>query len=189
MKYIGLDGKEYSSIDEVTKANREVKAHPLYVKEMNRRRVANIPGEITRQQWAMIIGERLADLVPMEKALRKSVEEAVKDPQFVKDMEDLIEGKAVKKTYKFQISGLHRSLLKSANRRGIPFDLNGEQIDSLLEKKCYYCGKKSETVITLGDRFEYKECQGVCGTCGEVHDLLGPGMTPWLDSIIENVKC
>lgn len=167
MKYIGLDGKEYSSIDEVTKANREVKAHPLYVKEMNRRRVANIPGEITREQWVRILGSTEV------KKVNSEVNEVKPE---------------VKKTYKFQISGLHRSLLKSANRRGIPFDLNGEQIDSLLEKKCYYCGKKSETVITLGDRFEYKECQGVCGTCGEVHDLLGAGMTPWLDSIIENVK-
>lgn len=167
MKYIGLDGKEYSSIDEVTKANREVKAHPLYVKEMNRRRVANIPGEITREQWVRILGSTEV------KKVNSEINEVKPE---------------VKKTYKFQISGLHRSLLKSANRRGIPFDLNGEQIDSLLEKKCYYCGKQSETVITLGDRFEYKECQGVCGTCGEVHDLLGAGMTPWLDSIIDNVK-
>lgn len=148
----------------------------------------NIPGEITREQWAMIIGKRPVDPTIMEKELRKSVDEAVKDPRFVKDMEYLMEGKAVKKTYKFQISGLHRSLLKSANRRGIPFDLNGEQIDSILEKKCYYCGKKSETIITLGERFEYKCCQGVCGTCGEVYDLLGAGMAPWLDSIIENAK-
>lgn len=168
MKYIGLDGKEYSSIDEVTKANREVKAHPLYVKEMNRRRVANIPGEITREQWVRILGSTEV----------KKVNSEVNE----------VKPEVKKNGYKFQISGLHRSLLKSANRRGIPFDLNGEQIDSLLEKKCYYCGKKSETVITLGDRFEYKECQGVCGTCGEVHDLLGAGMTPWLDSIIENVK-
>jgi hypothetical protein len=192
MKYIGLDGKEYSSIDEVTRANREVRAHPLYVREMRRRAVINRPGEITREEWRKIltdageISKETEEL--MEKALRKSVDEAVKDPRFVKDAKDLVEGKVVKKTYNFQISGLHRSILKSANRRGIPFELNGEQIESLMEKKCHFCGSKSETVITLGEKYEYKDSKGVCVTCGEVHDLLGARMTPWLDSIIENIK-
>lgn len=214
--YIGIDGKSYDSIDELAKANRETKAHPLYVKEMKRRGMMNIAGEISRDEWQRILkdsGEEVKiqqqpsyvdrfesekasvrTVTPeeikegMKKVLRKSVDEAGKDPQFVKDMDDLMEGKAVKRSYKFQISEDHAKLSRKANSRGIPFELNGEQIESLMEKKCYFCGGKSDTVITFGEKFDYKESKGVCGTCGEVHDLLGARMTPWLDSIIENVK-
>ncbi len=51
MKYIGLDDQEYSTLEELTAANKKVKEHPLYVKEMRRRSIANIPGSITREEW------------------------------------------------------------------------------------------------------------------------------------------
>ena len=181
MKYIGLDGKEYSSIDEVTKANREVKAHPLYVKEMNRRRVTNVPGEITRDQWAIIIGKRPVDPVVIEKA----VDKATKDPQFVKDLEDLIEGSPVKRAYKFSIPDTYKSVMKSAAKKGIPFDLDVLQVESLMEKKCYFCGYESEKIVTLGKRFDYKDSKAVCGTCKKVYDLLGDETHEYLDRFMK----
>lgn len=164
--YIGLDGKSYSSIDEVMKVNKEIRTHPLYIKEMNRRRVANIPGEITRDQWAVLIGGGPVDPVVVEKE------------------ETVVLRKAPKK-YQFQISDMHRSLLKSANRKGLKFELTQDQIDSLLEKKCYFCGHKSETIIIVGDRFDYESSRGVCGTCKKVHDLLGDEMHEYLDRFMQ----
>ena len=148
----------------------------------------------------------------MKKVLRKSVDEAVKDPQFVKDMDDLMEGRTVKKSivnpvksdsesteemnemveskagkrpYKFSIPDTYKSVMKSAAKKGIPFDLNILQVESLMEKRCHFCSHESEKIITLGDRFDYKDSKAVCGMCKQAHDLFGPELTPWLDRFVK----
>lgn len=180
---IAIDGTECTSISELAERNKMIKESPLYVKEMRRRAVCNIPGEITRDQWQ--------DLVKV--ALPKNEEEVkkrVKERDSVKKVEVQIptpeEAFEKEKKYTFNISPLHKNLLKSANRKGLAFELTGDQIESLLEKKCHFCGIESVTLITTGKKFDYASSKGVCGECKSVHDLLGEGMSDYLDRF---VKC
>jgi hypothetical protein len=186
MKYIGLDGYEYATVAELAEANRKVKEHPLYIKEMKRRAVANIPGAITREEW-----EKLRTSTYLE-PFKKGPDEVQEKPEkigsgilHIKEMEKK-SAKADKKKYSFSISQVHKSILKSANRNGIPFELTGEQIDSLLEKKCHFCSVKSETLITVGNRFDYASSRPVCGACKKVHDVLGDEMQEYIDRLIQD---
>jgi hypothetical protein len=201
--YIGIDGKSYSSIDELSKANREVKNNPIYLKEMRRRAVANIPGDISREDWQKLLklhGEHqelqasnvkqtvvepvnYVDKFEKEKPVEKKEEKEVKKEVKPEVVEETPEEK---KKYSFNISERHKSLVRSANAKGIPFELSGEQIDSILERRCHFCSTKSETLITVGEKFDYPNARPVCGTCKRVHDVLGDEMQEYVDRLIQD---
>jgi hypothetical protein len=207
MKYIGLDGHEYATVADLTEANKKVKEHPLYLKEMRRRAVANIPGAITREEWQKLwtstylepfkkepglhvnyeAQEKKIEKVRKKSKFETQVEEALKKSEEKKSAKaDVKEVAPDKKKYSFTISHVHKSILKRANRAGIPFELNADQIDSLLEKKCHFCSTKSETLITVGEKFDYPNARPVCGACKRVHDVLGDEMQEYVDRLIQD---
>jgi len=180
---IAIDGTECTSISELAERNKMIKESPLYVKEMRRRAVCNIPGDITRDQWR----ELIKSVLPKDE---EEVKKRIKERDSVKKIETQNpmtpeEAFEKEKKYTFNISPLHKNLLKSANRKGLPFELTGEQIESLLEKKCHFCGIESVTLITLGKKFDYASSKGVCQECKSVHDLLGEGMGDYLDRFVK----
>lgn len=208
--YIGIDGKSYSSIEELAKANREVKSNPIYVREMRRRSLVNIPGEITREDWQKLLrlhGEqkelqeanvKQTVVEPVNYVSQfekeKKVEEKIKEkPEAKEPSKDKAEKKPVeegecpteKKKYASYMSEERRKLLKRANAKKMEFDLTEEQITSLLEKKCHFCSAKSETLITVGNKFDYPNARPVCGTCKRVHDVLGDEMQEYIDRLVE----
>ena len=89
------------------------------------------------------------------------------------------------KKYTFSISPLHKSLVRKSNAKGLAFELTGDQIESLLEKKCHFYGVESVTLITVGKKFDYSSSKGVCGECKGVHDLLGEGMGDYLGRFVK----
>jgi hypothetical protein len=208
--YIGINGIKYSSIEELTKANREVKNNPIYIKEMRRRALVNIPGEITREDWQKLLkiyGEnkeleeanvkttRVEPVNYMDQFEKESKKEEKpvekKEPE--KNAEPKAEAKPVKeeevvekKKYASYMSDERRKLLKRANAKKMEFDLTEEQVSSLLEKKCHFCSTKSETLITVGDKFDYPNARPVCGTCKRVHDVLGDEMQEYVDRLIQD---
>jgi hypothetical protein len=193
MKYIGLDDHEYATIAELTEANRKVKEHPLYLKEMRRRSVANIPGSITREEWKKLWTSTY--LEPFKKVpdeVQEKPEKIGSGILHIKEMEkksanaDVKEVVSVKKKYASNMSDERRRLLKRANAKKMEFDLTEEQVSSLLEKKCYFCRVKSETLITVGSKFDYPSSRAVCGTCKRVHDLLGDEMQEYIDRLIQD---
>jgi hypothetical protein len=151
-----------------------------------------VAGAITREEW-----EKLWTSTYLEQKKEPGLHvnyEAQKKPEkigsgilYIKEMEkksakaDVDKQALSKKKYSFSISPVHKSILKSANRNGILFELTGEQIESLLEKKCHFCSTKSETLITVGEKFDYPNARPVCGTCKRVHDVLGDEMQGYVD--------
>jgi 2-oxoglutarate dehydrogenase complex dehydrogenase (E1) component-like enzyme len=187
--YIGLDGNEYATIAALTEANRKVKEHPLYLKEMKRRAIANIPGSITREEWHAIKKIEEQKQEKFEEVLDKWEKEKSDREEVIVNPKSTAEKKSTdvdKKKYSFNISQKHKSLVRSANARGMEFDLSSDQIDSLLEKKCYFCRTDSETLITVDKRFDYTSARPVCGTCKKVYDVLGDEMQEYIDRLVQD---
>jgi uncharacterized protein (UPF0218 family) len=200
MKYIGLDGHEYATVADLTDANKKVKEHPLYLKEMRRRAVANIPGAITREEWQKLWTSTYLEPLKKEPGLHvnyetqeKKIEKARKKSKFETQVEEALKkseekksAKADKRKYSMLLPEEYRRLLKRANAKKMEFDLTEEQVSSLLEKKCHFCGVDSETIITVGNKFDYPNARPVCGTCKRVHDVLGDEMQEYVDRLIQD---
>jgi uncharacterized protein YacL (UPF0231 family) len=204
MKYIGLDGHEYATVADLTDANKKVKEHPLYLKEMRRRAVANIPGAITREEWQKLWTSTYLEsfkkhdaVLPENKGIHKVAEEfsekVRKKSKFETQVEEALKkseekksAKADKRKYSMLLPEEYRRLLKRANAKKMEFDLTEEQVSSLLEKKCHFCGVDSETIITVGNKFDYPNARPVCGTCKRVHDVLGDEMQEYVDRLIQD---
>lgn len=103
------------------------------------------------------------------------------------DLANGIKSKDVKKErgYNFYISPAHKSALKSANVRKIPFDLTGDQVEDLLKEPCHFCKGSSENVITLGQRFDIDSCVGVCSVCRVLYKKMGDGFVLWLKRVVD----